>query len=273
MPVKSLPIAPDARQRLLDAIGGAEGPILVADLGKLPGLGRKLTAKLVQTLLAEESAVFLWGSGKAKAYWRQSPSAVARDRLLRLAGSEALTAKPLEQRAAAELPSIAPKIVKAERAQLEKEKRLLKKSGLLVDAQHPHPYLEKEIADLLTSFGIERSASQIRGLLDGNESAPKPAASGVEGVEGVDEVAEKIFAALNRIAFAPGTTVTFYRLRQQPELAGIPKDIFDRAALALQQNRRALLSVHDHAASLPAEDQQRLVTDGLGTYYVSIYAR
>jgi hypothetical protein len=67
--------------------------------------------------------------------------------------------------------------------------------------------------------------------------------------------------------------VTFYRLRQQPELAHIPKAIFDEAALLLQHEQKALLSLHDHAAALPAEERERFVTDGLGTYYVSIYAR
>ena len=81
-----------------------------------------------------------------------------------------------------------------------------------------------------------------------------------------------MFAAMNELAFAPGTTVTFYRLRQRPELASIPKEIFDKAALLLQQERRALLAVHDHAARLPKEQQDEFVTDGLGTYYVSIYA-
>jgi hypothetical protein len=89
----------------------------------------------------------------------------------------------------------------------------------------------------------------------------------------VREVAEKMFAAMNRIAFAPGTTVTFYLLRQQPELAHIPKAIFDEAALLLQQARRALLMVHDFAAALPAGQQESFVSDGLGKFYVSICAR
>jgi hypothetical protein len=78
---------------------------------------------------------------------------------------------------------------------------------------------------------------------------------------------------MNQLAFSAGATVTFYRLRQHPELADIPKLIFDRAALLLQTERRALLSVHDHAAGLPAEEREGFVTDGLGKFYVSIYAR
>jgi len=51
------------------------------------------------------------------------------------------------------------------------------------------------------------------------------------------------------------------------------KNIFDEAALLLQRDRKVLLSLHDHAAALPAEERERFVTDGSGTYYVSIYAR
>ncbi|HME08348.1 MAG TPA: hypothetical protein VKG25_14930 [Bryobacteraceae bacterium] len=263
MPRKS-PIGPEAKQIVLDAIAVAEAPIPVSELGKIA----RITATRVRTLLAEDltaGRVFLWGDAKKKAYWNRDPSPAARDRLLALAGRELLNTKQLEQRASVEVPAIPIKIVKSARAQLEKEKRFERKSRVIVDMEHPHPYLEREIRSLLTSYGIEREPERIRELLDGTDR-PRQSSS-------VDEVAEIMFAALNRIAFAPGTTVTFYRLRQQPELAEIPKEIFDKAALLLQRDRRALLSVHDHAARLPTEEQQRLVTDGLGTYYVSIYAR
>ncbi len=261
---KSSPAGPEARQMLLDAIAVAEAPIPVADLGKIA----KITATRVRTLLAEDltaGRVFLWGDAKRKAYWNRDPSPAARDRLLAIAGRELLKTTQLEQRAAAEMPAIPSKVVKSARAQLVKEKRFVTKPGVIFDKEHPHPYLEREIRSLLAKHGIERGPERIRELLDGGER-PRQSSS-------VEEVADKMFAALNRIAFAPGTTVTFYRLRQQPELAEIPKEIFDKAALLLQRDRRALLSVHDHAAALPAEEQQRFVTDGLGTYYVSIYAR
>jgi hypothetical protein len=127
---------------------------------------------------------------------------------------------------------------------------------------HTEAYLSAEIARLLKLYGRERPASRIQALL-----SPEPES------QTVHEAAAKIFDAMNRIAFSPGTTVTFYRLRQQPELAHIPKAIFDEAALLLQHERKALLSLHDHAPALSEEERERFVTDGLGTYYVSIYAR
>ena len=262
------PVAPEIKQTLLDAIAAAGSPVPVGELGTLPSPGRKLPKTRVQALLKEDLAagrVFLWGDSKNKAYWHRDSNVAARDRVLHIAGSEALEAKQLEQRAAAEQPTIALKVVKSARAQLENEKRLRKESKIIVNVERPHPFLELKIAELLSSHGIQRGADRIRELLGGNEPQPK--------LSSVEEVAGRMFAALKRLAFAPGTTVTFFRLRQEPELANVPKEVFDRAALLLQRDRRALLSVHDHAAALPPEEQQRLVTDGLGTYYVSIYAR
>jgi len=267
MPPISLP-GPEATQILVDAILAAEAPILVGDLGKTLGLGKKITAKQIGDLLAEDVAggrVFSWVVAKKKAYWNRDPTTAARDRLLLLAGREALNEKQLEQRASAETPVITATVVKAARKQLLAEDHLRKLPGFIVSVERPFPYLELEITRLLKEFGIERRPQRIRGLLDGEGSSQQTLS--------VEEVAGKIFEALNRVAFAPGTTVTFYRLRQQPELADIPKEVFDQAALLLQRDRRALLSVHGHGASLPPEEQQSLVTDGLGAYYVSIYAR
>jgi hypothetical protein len=259
---------PDARPIVLDAIHTALLPVAAAELGTIPALGCKLTAPKIRTLLAEDIAagrIFLWGDAKKKAYWHRDPIGVARDRLLQLAGHQALTAKDLQQRASAESPLIAPKVSKAVLAELISEKRMEKVAGIVVDRRHPQPYLEMEIVKLLKPFGIEPGAERIRALLgDGDLPA---------GNSSVADAAKKMFAVLSRMAFSPGATVTFYRLRQDPELATIPKAIFDQAALYLQQERRALLSVHDHAAALPAQERDHLVTDGLGTYYVSIYAR
>jgi hypothetical protein len=217
--------------------------------------------------------IYSWGSDL---YWGGNPTAMARARLLNLAKSEVLTSDPFSKRAAAESPKISLDVVRNVRKELVREKSLREvdlprgsksKAKLNVNAHHPEPYLVQEIARLLADFGVERSKERIGALL-GPAQANAPADPASE----VPEVAEKMFGAMSRIAFAPGTTVTFYRLRQQPELAHVPKAVFDKAALLLQQERRALLAVHDHGPRLPETQQDELVTDGLGTFYVSIYA-
>ena len=60
MPPISLP-GPEATQILVDAILAAEAPILVGDLGKTLGLGKKITAKQIGDLLAEDVALEVRG--------------------------------------------------------------------------------------------------------------------------------------------------------------------------------------------------------------------
>jgi len=263
---------PEARQSILNFIDAADAPVTTMALGKLPGIG---TGARVKQLLAPDVAsgrVFDWGKS---AYWRLGPEQIARERALELAGGELLKPAALRSRICKGPPAISSKVAQlvfkklvAEKRFLEKEAKIPAVSGV-IDVKQPGPYLELKLTAVLNTVGIERSPDRIRALLAAEIEAPPAAPPATE----VPEVADRMFAAMNRIAFAPGTTVTFYLLRQQPELAHIPKKIFDEAALLLQQERRALMMVHDFAAALPADQQERLVTDGLGRFYVSIYAR
>jgi hypothetical protein len=217
----------------------------------------------------------LWG----KLYWDRNPRAVARERLLRVTACELLTTLALKQRVNAESPKIKQKnVITDVRTDLVREGALREvaqrgsRAKWNVNVSHPEPYLEPEIRRLLADFGIERSTERILALLaQAQPQLPVEVPTGTE--PGVDEIAETMLSAINRIASEPGTTVTFYRLRQQPALASVPKPTFDKAALLLRQDRKAELAVHDHAARLPQSEQDELVTDGLGNYYVSIYTR
>jgi len=264
---------PEAVQLIVHAIRSANAPITASTLGKQPGIG---TSARVKLLLAEHLAkggVFHWGK---VGYWHVDPGAVARERVLEVVSRECLSLSGLKRSVSRESPKLTTKTVQVAISELISEKRLLPKetkasnvSGI-IDLKYPEPYLQRKIAAVLKSVGIERSANRISALLEPEIEPPVAAAALSQDVQGV---AEKMFATMNRVAFAPGTTVTFHILRQQPELAQIPKRIFDQAALLLQQERRALLMVHDFAAALPHDEQERFVTDGLGNFYVSIYAR
>jgi hypothetical protein len=267
----------EARQSILSAIDAADAPVTAATLGKLPGIG---SGARVKPLLAENLAsgrVFDWGKSK---YWHLDPTKTARDQLLELAAREFLSRGQLAGRAVQASPGLNLNIVRSVLQKLVVEKRFreLSKPGAktkgLLNVQHPEPYLEVKIASVLKSFGIERPAESIRAMLAPAQGAETPAPPPPRGPSpDAREVAEKIFAAMNRIALAPGATVTFYLLRKEPELAHIPKMIFDEAALLLQEERRALLSVHGYADRVPVEEREQLVTDGYGNHYVSIYAR
>jgi hypothetical protein len=262
----------EARQSILQAIEAADGPVTAATLCKLPGIGSRARVKPLLTEEVATGRVFDWGKS---AYWHLDPEHVARGRLLELAAREFLKPAELKKRVAQASPKIKSTTVQSVIKKLVAEKRFLPKEAKtasisgMIDLNHPEPYLERKIAAVLKSVGIERSPDRICALL-APETEPHSQSSPSTDVH---EVAEKMFAAMNRIAFGPGTTVTFYLLRQQPELAVIPKQLFDQAALLLQQERRALLSAHGYAGSISAQERDQLVTDGFGNYYVSIYAR
>jgi hypothetical protein len=263
-------LPPETKPSLLKAIQEADAPLKPSQLAKSAESHSKLTGPQVKELLADDlgaGRIFNWRSDKSPLYWNREREAEARDRLLNFASGEALTKAQLTARAAKGPPKIGPAIVKLVLEGLLNDTRLCLATKRVL---HTDSYLSAEIARLLKSHGRERPTSRIQALL-----APEPEAlaDSPHADETVQTAAAKIFDAMNRIAFSPGTTVTFYRLRQQPELAHIPKAIFDAAALLLQHEQKALLSLHDHAAALPAEERERFVTDGLGTWYVSIYSR
>lgn len=264
---------PEARQTILQAVHAADAPVTAATLGKKPGIG---TGTRVKLLLAEDVAngrVFHWGKS---AYWILDPETVARQRVLEIVGRDCLSLIDLKKRVCRETPKLATKAVQFAIKELISENRLLPKetktsnvSGI-IDLKHPEPYLQRKIVAVLKSVGIERSDARIKALLVPEvdvQVAPAGPSSDVQ------DVAERMFAVMNRVAFAPGATVTFHVLRQQPELAHIPKKIFDEAAMLLQQERRALLNPHGYAGSITIQEREQLVTDGFGNYYVSIYAR
>ncbi len=263
---------PEARQTILQAIDSADAPITAAALGKRPGVG---TGARVKLLLAEDVAsgrVSNWGKA---GYWRVDPEAVARQRVLEIVSRECLSLSDLKKSVSRQTPKLTTKTIQFAINKLISENRLSRKESKasnvsgIIDLTHPEPYLQRKIAAVLKSAGIERSANRIAALLAPEIGPPVSATASLD----VQDVAERIFVAMNRVAFAPGTTVTFHILRQQPELAHISKRTFDEAALLLQQERRALLNPHGYAGSISSQEKEHLVTDGFGNYYVSIYAR
>jgi hypothetical protein len=254
----------------------AEVPLKSTELSKR--LKQKSGKAFKPTLDDEVKAgrIYSWGSNL---YWDRDPKGTARERLLRVTARQLLSASHLKQQVGSESPKINQKVVNDVREELVREGSLREvpqrgsRTKFIVNVSNPEPYLESEIRRLLADFGIERSPERILSLLAPADPEPQVQMGSEPGTEpDVRAIAETMFAAMNRIAFAPGTTVTFYRLRQQPELKDVPREVFDQAALLLQKDHKVLLAVHDHAPRLAQSERDDLVTDGLGNYYVSIYA-
>lgn len=263
----------DARQSVLQAIEQSEAPVSAKVLAKLPGIGN---AARIDRLIKDDldaGRIFGWGS---KVYWRVDPTQTTRERFSAAVESEFLPKAKLISRVAQQEPKIRPALARSVLQEFLAAKRFQEmpdpgsKTKGIVDPENPAPYLER----VFSSLGVTRSVDSIRSFISSGDqpAAQTPVKPESRGSD-TAALADRLFAALNRIAFSPGATVTFDRLRQQPELVDVPKSVFDQAALLLQQDRRALLSAHGYAARLPEEERERLVTDGFGNYYVSIYAR
>ncbi len=264
---------PGTKKSVLSVIEDADAPVTAAQIVRaLAGAkinGKKISTKQVVVMLAgdvDAGAVYLWG----KAYWTRDSKALARERLLAAAGALPTKAE-LSTIAAEGEPKLQKALVNKIRDELLRAGRLREmppavgtKAKRILDAAHPEPFLEAEIAALLASFGIRRSAAQIQALLGGKIQSQ---------VTGAGEAAELLFAAMTRLAFSPGASVTFQRLRLQPELAAVDKRTFDEAALTLQRQERVFLNDHGFAKAISDAEREQLVTDGFGNYYVSIYAR
>lgn len=260
-------------EEIRKVLSQSERPLNPAAIAR--GLSVKTNGEALKPRLkawAGERKLFAWPD---TTYWDRDPAQIARERLLRISSREALKSDPLCKRAAGDGLKISLNVVRKVRTELTAEGKLQlaipprgtkKGSEFVVNPESPQPYLEAEILRLLAHFRIERSPESVRAFLSGT-------AAGQAQAPDVNIVADQMFAAIQRIAFAHGTTVTFHRLRQEPELAKVPKEVFDQSALLLESQRRALLSRHGYARAISEEERNRLVTDGLENYYVSIYAR
>jgi hypothetical protein len=287
---------PATHDTIVQALVESPEPIPAAQLTRIPGLSQKVVATHLPQLLAEDLAsgrLFYWG-GKAKLYWHRDPKSVAHERIMQ-ALSDA--AQPIAAGALLKLPGVVLKAADLTKLLADdiaagrlsywgtKDKLYWSRNlqsvarDRLLELAARENLSKEELNSLAAAQSPKIEAPKIKAaceaLIKEKHLVLKPAAMQTRPVatQTVNEVADKILDAMNRIAFAPGTTVTFYRLRQQPELAHLPKTLFDQAALLLQQERRALLTFHGHAASLPDAERDELVTDGLGTYYASIYSR
>jgi SOS response regulatory protein OraA/RecX len=83
---------------------------------------------------------------------------------------------------------------------------------------------------------------------------------------------EVFLDALRRLA-ADNPKGALLPVRELRERAGLAKQDFDAAALALSREGLLVLHYHDHAASLSEADQNALVRDTLGRHYIGVALR
>jgi hypothetical protein len=127
--------------------------------------------------------------------------------------------------------------------------------------------LKKQVAALETK-GIAREliATFLRNALAlGTERAAPP-------VAGARSSREVFLDALQRLA-ADSPEGALLPVRELRARAGLGKQDFDAAALALSKEGLLVLHYHDHASALSEAEQNALVRDALGRHYVGVALR
>ncbi|MCU0681904.1 MAG: hypothetical protein MUF34_06540 [Polyangiaceae bacterium] len=146
------------------------------------------------------------------------------------------------------------------------------------------------VADALRAFAVElglspptlhapparQPATTPEKAAEARVSAPLPNAN-VGRTEpshgnGSADATERLLRALDEVAARepPGSLLLVEKVRAR---AGLDKQAFDQAALALAGAERVVLHYHDHPASLPAAELAEFVDDGNGTYFIGIARR
>jgi hypothetical protein len=91
--------------------------------------------------------------------------------------------------------------------------------------------------------------------------------------QSLDQAKNTVLHAMDAVAKRVGGAGGLLSVREVRGEAGLVKELFDRAALALMKERRVVLHYHDFPASLSDAERQQMVRQQLGekvTYYVGI---
>jgi len=270
-----MPSAPSSEivPTALDALQRAPQPLSVDQLRRQMAvrIGPKQKAEFM-ALLRADPRIHPWpGSGKTPRFWHREPREVAAETAL-----EAASHSPLDSAALVRaIVKNAHRYPRTDAAALVKELidegrlfedppwgRKRKISATPPDSESYRHELEAQLRPILEKYAALRITP--KALVD------EICANGVSPAQANTDAAAQIAAALERIEPRRGLVVAVSKLRHAPELAGVSKSGFDAAAMHLFGARRVFL--HDHTAphTLTAAEQDDLIADGKGTFYVGI---
>lgn len=204
-------------------------------------------------------------------YWHCNAERFLRDRMLEIAAETALTKKDLVSKAA--------RVAHHSRAQaelmhkalvtegeLKRRRSLVGRSTLSYRSGAPQALLAalvQALREKLPRFGFNES-DLVRVLSAGSEPGETPAAR-------IADLPKQILERLRQLQTEPATPVTVHRLRAA--FPGVSKTDFDKAALALAEQRCVYLTTHDHGWALPESEREHLVYGGDRNLYVAITLR
>jgi hypothetical protein len=225
--------------------------------------------------------------GRSPRYWHCEVKAFIQDRLLEVAGTEALCTDELVARAA--------KLSKGcSQSAVENERKALTKAGRIAGKKIFGPsvlyYVEGSYRALITgSLRVLREKLRKAGITDAEieseltGAAPPPAspvqapevpaaapASASPSVLEAD-LRSSILDAIRQLQPAHGAPVSAHRLRAAVPNAG--KQAFDEIVLKLADEQLIHVIRHDHGWALPKNEQDELIFDGGDALYAAVAFR
>lgn len=289
---KQRKVAPPPSDEELDALvrnALSERALTKAELGKkVPRAGATRALELAREL-ARQGVLHRFARGATEVFYSEDP--VARlDRvvpeLLRRDG--ALAATPLKAAVKKAAPNHEQLFADWLKTALAREV-VYEGSGKprTYVAEPPPPdlklLLKKPLAELrkllapLEAQGITREqiADFVRAELGVGElgvGEPGAATAKVAALRANGTSREVFLEALRRLA-ADNPSGALLPVRELRARAGLGKQDFDAAALALSREGLLVLHHHDHAASLSEAEQDALVRDALGRHYIGVALR
>jgi len=238
----------------------------------------KRKGELLALLADSASGVFQWPKFRGSVrFWHREPQMVAESAAIEIARnptSESNLLKELPKKAFGYPAKLGKKVI----GNLIGDGRLFKdppwgaKHKLTLIKPDPERYrkqLEAELATILNKYaalGIS-PRSLVDQICKQDEVRGAPAQNQPRSVE---QVADTIMTALEKVEPRKGLVVAVAKVRQAPGLQFLAKSEFDRAIMYLRAKQRVFLHDHDAPYTLSEKEREQLVTDGKDGFYVGI---
>jgi hypothetical protein len=251
---------------------GSEAVIAYLSEAPAPVTQKKMEKdlKVNEASLGEAAAsgrVFAWPKYRgAPRYWYRDPAAVVRDAVASVLAGAAMPKKDLAAKAAKLSFNCPKKVVDAAISALVKDGAVktakpVGPGALYYSPAHPEALVRS--AHEMVDERLRRSGVDT-GL---RTSEPVPASTPPPDAG----LAGRILETVRRLQPAAGVPVTVQSIRAAVRDAG--KESVDQAILALADQQKVFLTVHDHGWALPEAQREELVFDGGQKLYVAVTLR
>lgn len=262
----------EAQQRVLQRACTAAAPVpekkLLAAAWPKPLDPQPLRERLAR--LERDNRLRMW-PGRTASWWHLGPEEAMREALLSALGVRALERKQWLREAKARLRGPSPGQWRQAAAELIAGGRVVVHAAR-VDGKRVEACSRAEHRGALLEVYrpvIERLLEEWRRLGMREEEIRRFLTSAGRGAASSGALLEELLR-LERECPPPNSVA---RLRRRAALQHYSKEDFDAAALELLRQGRVYMAPHDHPMRLPEQERNDLVSDGAGSFYVSISAR